>query len=77
MSQLVGNINPKIDWYSPANNAVTVNEGASLDFKQISSDPNGDALSYSWTLDTVEQATTANWTYSPDFTLSGTSTPSE
>ena len=62
------NIAPKIDWYSPTADPVSVDEGSSIDFNQISSDPNGDTLSYSWTIDTIEQATTANWTYTPDST---------
>jgi len=65
------NLPPRIDWYSPAADTAAVDEGASLDFKQVSSDPNGDPLTYSWTLDTIEQATTGNWTYTPDFTSAG------
>ena len=68
LNVVAGNGMPHIDWYTTAN---TVNEGATLNFNQVSSDPNGDILSYSWTLDTVEQATTQNWTYSPDFNSQG------
>ena len=54
LNVVAGNGMPHIDWYSPVNVAQTVDEGASLNFNQISSDPNGDVLSYSWTLDTVQ-----------------------
>ncbi|RPI31779.1 MAG: LamG domain-containing protein, partial [Actinomycetota bacterium] len=59
LNVVAGNGMPHIDWYSTAN---SVSEGATLNLNQVSSDPNADVLSYSWTLDTVEQATTANWT---------------
>ena len=65
---------PTIDWYNPANSPIAIDEGASIDFSQISTDPNGDPLTYSWTLDTIQQATTANWTYSPDFDSQGAHT---
>ena len=65
------NIAPKIDWYSPTADTISVDEGASIDFNQISSDPNGDTLSYSWTLDTIEQATTQNWTYTQTYSSQG------
>jgi hypothetical protein len=42
-----------------------VDEGSSLAFNHTSSDPDGDALSYSWLLDDIEQATSQNWTYTP------------
>jgi hypothetical protein len=41
-------------------------------FEHISSDPDDDALSYSWLLDDVEMATTQNWTYSPGYDAAGT-----
>jgi hypothetical protein len=66
-----GNSRPRIDSYSPTNSSIGVNENATLSFTQVSSDPNNDTLTYSWTLDTVEQATTQNWTYSPNFTSQG------
>ena len=63
LNVVAGNGMPHIDWYSPSSNAPAVDQGASLDFNQTSSDPNGDALSYSWALDNIVQATTQNWTY--------------
>ena len=71
VSAVVGNSRPRIDWYSPASLSPGVNEGSSLAFAQFSSDPDGDPLSYSWELDSVLQATTQNWTYSPDFYSAG------
>ncbi len=53
---------PHIDWYSPANATFNADTVSLLNFTQVSS---GSALSYSWTLDGVEQATTQNWTYIP------------
>jgi uncharacterized repeat protein (TIGR02543 family) len=53
---------PHIDWYSPANAAFNADTVSLLNFTQVSS---GTALSYSWTLDGVEQAATQNWTYTP------------
>ncbi len=61
-----GNTRPRIDWYSPVQSALTVNIGDSIDFKQISSDPNGSPLTYSWTLDSVQMATTQNWTFNAE-----------
>jgi hypothetical protein len=71
---MVGNSRPRIDWYSPANANPAVNEGGSLSFAQVSSDPNGDALSCSWKLDSVVQAATQDWTYLPDYSSSGSHT---
>lgn len=58
---------PRIDIFTPSNTTPEVNEGDSLNFTQISSDPDGDTITYSWILDDVEQATGQNWTYSPGF----------
>jgi len=54
---------PRIDLFSPADALVSVNEGGSINFTQVSSDPNGDPLTYNWTLDSVQKAVTQNWTY--------------
>ena len=66
-----GNSRPRIDWYTPTNTGPVLNEGSSLDFAEVSSDSNGDSLSYSWKLDSVVQVTTQNWTYSPNYSSSG------
>jgi hypothetical protein len=58
-----GNTRPRIDWYSPVQPELNVIVGDSIDFKQISSDPNGSPLTYSWTLDSVQMATTQDWTF--------------
>ena len=62
---------PRIDWYSPADTTVAVDEGSNIAFSQVSSDPNGDPLSYAWKLDSNVQATTQNWTFSPDYSAGG------
>lgn len=59
------NTKPRINWYSPADSALTAHISDTLIFKQVSSDPNSDQLTYQWTLDSANQATTQNWTYVP------------
>jgi len=66
-----GNSRPRIDVFTPTETTQEINAGESLEFTQVSSDPDGDLLSYSWLLDDVEQATSQNWTYPPD-TAAGT-----
>jgi hypothetical protein len=66
-----GNGLPRIDWYSPADTALEMDEGSSLNFSQVSSDFNGDPLSYTWELDYALQMTTQNWTYSPNYSSAG------
>ena len=64
---------PTIDWHSPPGSSVTINEGQSIDFKQVSSDADGDPLTYQWTLNSFNIATTQNWTspalYSGNYTV--------
>jgi len=62
--QINGNSPPTIDVYSPTETNLEISEGESIEFTHTSSDLDGDSLSYSWLLDTVETATTQNWTYS-------------
>ena len=57
------NTQPHIDWYSPTNKTLSTDIGSSINFAQISS---GSAPTYAWTLDSIQQATTQNWTYTPD-----------
>jgi hypothetical protein len=70
------NSRPRINWYSPSNTTLAVDEGSSIAFSQVSSDPNGNTLSYAWRLDSVVQATTHNWTYSPTGSSTGLHTVS-
>jgi peptidoglycan/xylan/chitin deacetylase (PgdA/CDA1 family) len=72
-SLAVQNVNrsPIIESFSPVDTSPEVNEGDSLNFTHTSSDPDADALSYSWLLDSVEMSTGQNWTYSPDFEAAG------
>jgi len=62
---------PTIDSFTPTDRTPEVNETQSLEFTHISSDPDADLLTYSWLLDTVEQSTGQNWTYSPDYDQAG------
>jgi hypothetical protein len=58
-----GNTRPRIDWYSPADTTPNVIAGGSLDFKQVSSDPNSSPLTYSWTVNGGSSvASTQNYT---------------
>jgi hypothetical protein len=59
------NARPRIDTYSPTDLTPEVDEGAYLNFNHTSSDPDGEFLSISWLLDSVEVATSQNWTYAP------------
>jgi parallel beta-helix repeat protein len=63
---------PTIDSSTPVDTTPEVNEGDSLEFTHTSSDPDDDALTYSWLLDSVEQSTIRNWTYSPSYNEAGT-----
>ena len=64
---------PTIDWYSPSDSLLTINEGQSIDFKQVSSDADGDPLTYQWMLNSFNIATTQNCTspalYSGNYTV--------
>ena len=67
-----GDNNPEVLEYDPTDSSLTVNEGDSLDFTLLRvCDIDGDALTFSWTLDTVEQATTRNWEYEPEVGTTG------
>ncbi len=59
---------PSIDWYSPSNSIVSIIERQFIDFKQVSSNQDGGPLSFQWILDSVNQATTQNWT-SPNLSV--------
>jgi hypothetical protein len=59
------NTKPHVDWYSPADSTVRADIGVPIDFKQVSTDADNSPLSYSWTLDSVQQKTTQNWTFTP------------
>jgi predicted glutamine amidotransferase len=66
-----GNLAPIIISYSPTNTEPVINEGESLEFTHISSDPDYDLLTYSWILDNNPQATTQNWLYTTDYDDAG------
>ncbi len=65
LSIVSGNTRPRIDWYSPANKQLQAHVGDSIAFNETTTDPDGSPLSYSWTLDSIQQATTQNWVYTP------------
>lgn len=64
------NYAPNITSFSPLTNA-SVAENSSLNFTHVSSDPNGDTLTYFWLINGIEVATTMNYTYSPGFDDAG------
>jgi hypothetical protein len=66
------NTQPHIDWYSPANTTIQITAGNTVALQQVPSDPNNDTLTYAWTLDSVLQATTQNWAYTPATNATGT-----
>jgi hypothetical protein len=55
---------PVIGSYSPTSLTPTVVANQTLKFIQVSSDEDGDTLTYTWFLDKIQKATTQNWTYS-------------
>ena len=67
----INNSPPTIDFYSPAETTMEINEGESIEFTHTSSDLDNDILTYSWTLDSDEVASTQNWTYFLDFWSQG------
>jgi outer membrane protein assembly factor BamB len=67
----ISNTPPTIDFFAPTDTTPEVNEEESLEFTQTSSDPDGDPLTYSWLLDSVEQSAGQNWTYSPSYDDAG------
>jgi VCBS repeat-containing protein len=62
---------PQITSKNPASDVVSINEGSSQTFSIIANDPDGDVLSYSWTLDGNQVSTSTSFTYSPNYFSSG------
>ena len=62
---------PIIDSFSPAELRPTASHLNPLTFTVTAHDPDGDILSYNWTLDGVEVSTNNSWIYTPDATESG------
>lgn len=67
----IENTAPTIDSFTPLSLTPTVDEGTNLEFTPVLSDLDGDTLIYSWLLDSIQQATTQPWTYSPDYYSAG------
>ena len=63
---------PNIDSYTPADTTPSMDEGTNLAFSVTASDPEGDALTYSWKLDGNEVSAGPSYTYSPGYADSGT-----
>lgn len=63
----VFNRSPAIDSFNPAEENPGVNEGDGLTFSVYASDPDGDALSYSWTLDGGVVSSASSWVYSTSY----------
>jgi len=62
---------PSITTFSPVSTTPNLDEGDTLGFNYSASDLDGDTFITSWLLDSVEQATTDTWTYSPDYAQAG------
>lgn len=62
---------PNISSYLPTDTTPAMDEGESLPFSITASDPDGDSLSYSWELDSIEVSTNPGYTYTTDFSSSG------
>jgi hypothetical protein len=62
---------PIIDSFSPAELRPTASYLSPLTFSITAHDPDGDSLSYNWTLDGVEVSTNNSWIYTPNATESG------
>ncbi len=65
---------PNVTIFWPNATNVSMVENFTLFFNQSSTDPDlayGDAVSYSWKIDGIEQSTNSSWTYAPNFTAAG------
>ncbi|MGB9959781.1 MAG: DUF2341 domain-containing protein [Candidatus Bathyarchaeales archaeon] len=62
---------PQIEYYSPSDLEIEINEGQSIIFEHVSSDPDGDMLEYSWLLNGVLAAVSQNWTFITDYNSAG------
>jgi len=67
-----GNSAPKIYYYEPVGSTLNADLNQNITFIQFSSDPELAPLTYSWSVDSVEQATTKDLTY--NFTTAGSHT---
>lgn len=63
---------PKIDSLIPESPTPSVKEGDPLPFLASASDPDGDAVTYLWTLNETEVSRSNSWIYSPGYTEEGT-----
>ena len=69
--QVFNSTAPTITSFTPDAANVSVAEGSSILFNVTASDPNGDAINYSWTLNLVEKSTNQSWLYEPTYTEAG------
>jgi len=70
---LTVNVNnkPNITSYLPENLTQNADEGKNLSFNHTSSDLDNDVLSYNWILNDIEKSISQNYTFSPNYTESG------
>jgi hypothetical protein len=67
----INNTAPVINSYSPAQSALSINEGERITFTANASDPDGPIPQYRWYLDGVFQSPLQAWTFYTSYTDSG------
>jgi hypothetical protein len=72
----INNTAPVINSYSPAQSALSINEGERITFTANASDPDGPIPQYRWYLDGVFQSPLQAWTFYTSYTDSKFSTTS-
>jgi subtilisin family serine protease len=60
---------PSIEAFSPNSTGVSINENTAQRFEHVTTDEDGDALTYSWKLDESERASSENYSYTPAYSV--------